>query len=800
MRTCEYCHSELSDEATFCGSCGYIRNTKEPSSSSSSFSTRSEDFKTSLLSSSLDIAEPPFSDQPTSISTAGQNSDPLAEPNTKNRPQNTPPAFSGIPVEDIPTIVGDPKPLEETEDEEEKRRRMAFFNRIAPLAAGTAAAGAAAFEMQNMSGQAPMLQGSPDPGSASLLSGTPQDMQPQQFSPPAHSPNQYVAGNTFAQNAPAGQYTPPQQYFSPVDAPSAPSFPPAHPPGLPVSGPGSFGMTPPPFPTSQNPQPKPGGLPKGCTLWGAILLVPTLILLSLLGLSVTVYAPTIILNGSASVSSGDILHVRGHGFFANTTVLLTIDDARPVRFASLAPTPAIVQQSLLMQNQTLLLALTPSLSASNSLKAGANGIFNADIVVDTSWLPGRHQVHAQESFGLRSATVAFTILGQSDTLTTTSTPTPMSTPPTPIPGKMPTPTSSTASAIPTPTTPGIVPTPIPTPVATILPTPTPAPVVISQLTSLTPTTLSLGTLTQNSTQTLTGQTMLNATGNALVAWTATWNQQQATWLQVSPSSGQISTPGNQQIAVTANAGTLQPGNYSTIISFSSPFNTQPLTLTVSFTVQGTCLRGGPSRLAFTGTVGGTDPTTQTVNITNCGAAGPWNATISTTDLANWLSVNPGNGNLATNTSQTVTVSTTLANLAAGTYNGMVTFTNGTNQFQVAVTLTVQAVVIQSPPTIQASKTAFNLTTDCSALPIITIRTTNTSTYTCSLTLTSINTQLPLIWTAAATGRVILSPATGTIASATPLTVTVSIDSVCPGTSDTVTFTGPNNSVTVTFSC
>ncbi len=200
MRTCEYCHSELADEATFCGSCGYIRNAKESSSSSSSsssFSTRSEDFKTSLLSSSLDIAESPFSDQPTSISTAGQSSDSLAEPNAKNSPQNTPPAFSGIPVEDIPTVVGDPKPLEETEDEEEKRRRMAFFNRIAPLAAGTAAAGAAAFEMQNMSGQAPMLQGSPDPGSASLLSGTPQDMQSQQFSPPAHSPNQSLRGQYF---------------------------------------------------------------------------------------------------------------------------------------------------------------------------------------------------------------------------------------------------------------------------------------------------------------------------------------------------------------------------------------------------------------------------------------------------------------------------------------------------------------------------------------------------------------------------------------------------------------------------
>jgi len=758
-----------------------------------------EDFKTSLMASSIDLGEPPPSDMPTILSTSGQNLDPLTGRNLKNMNRNTSPSLSSRPIEEIPTIIGEQKPLEETDDEEEQRRRLAYFNRIAPMAAG-GVAGAATFEMQNMVGQAPGFQRVPDPGSASMLAGTPQNGMQQNFAPFSNSPDQYFAGNNFAQNAPPVEQYTPQPYYSPVEAPYAPSFPPYGPPYTPPLSPGSFTTTPPPFPAS----PKSGsgsGLPKGCALWGAILLVPTLILVSLLSLSVTIFAPTIVVNGTTSVmSSGDTLHLHGHGFLANAAVTLTVDDARPVQLVSQSTSSQLVQQQPLMQSQTLLLATTPMLSAASgtsTVKAGANGTFDAAIMVNTIWLPGKHQVHAQENFSPRVATLSFTILGQGDTLPPASTTTP-------TPDNKPTPTATNPTATPTPvsTTPGVVPTPIPTPVVNVPPTSTPT--INSQLASLTPTTLSLGTLIQGSTQTLTGQTTLNASGNALVSWMASWNQQQATWLQVSPSSGQISTPGSQQIAVTASAGTLQPGAYSTTVSFSSPFNAQPLTLTVSFTVQGTCLKGNPSRLTFTGTVGSTDPAPQTVKITNCGAAGPWSATASTKDLATWLSVNPNSGTLATNASQTATVSTNIANLVAGTYSGTVTFTNGTNQFKVAVTLNVQAAATQSPPAIQASKMAFNLTQDCTSTVAGVII---VNFYVCTLTLTSVNAQQSLAWTSTTTGAgiaTVVTPASGTIAPGIPTTVTITLRrAVCPGTNDTVTFASPDNSfasITVTFSC
>ncbi len=98
-----------------------------------------------------------------------------------------------------------------------------------------------------------------------------------------------------------------------------------------------------------------------------------------------------------------------------------------------------------------------------------------------------------------------------------------------------------------------------------------------------------------------------------------------------------------------------------------------------------CIRVSTQSLSFIATQGQGDPAAQTVTLTNCRKARSWFGSVST----NWLSINPTNGTLDPNATQDVTVNATIANLTAGTYTGIITFTSGPNTAMVSVTLTVQ---------------------------------------------------------------------------------------------------------------
>src|SRR5262245_37671087 len=92
----------------------------------------------------------------------------------------------------------------------------------------------------------------------------------------------------------------------------------------------------------------------------------------------------------------------------------------------------------------------------------------------------------------------------------------------------------------------------------------------------------------------------------------------------------------------------------------------------------------PSSLSFTATAGGSNPASQTINITNTGA-GTLNFTAS--DDASWLTVSPTSGTAPA----TLTASVNISGLAAGAYNGTITIsaTGATNTpVSVPVTLTV----------------------------------------------------------------------------------------------------------------
>ena len=93
-------------------------------------------------------------------------------------------------------------------------------------------------------------------------------------------------------------------------------------------------------------------------------------------------------------------------------------------------------------------------------------------------------------------------------------------------------------------------------------------------------------------------------------------------------------------------------------------------------------------MAFSGTVGGTNPAAQAFALTNTGGS---TLSWTLTDNATWLQLNTASGTTTTET-DTISASVTTSGLAAGTYNAIITVTasrstNTPRQIPVSLTLT-----------------------------------------------------------------------------------------------------------------
>ncbi len=157
---------------------------------------------------------------------------------------------------------------------------------------------------------------------------------------------------------------------------------------------------------------------------------------------------------------------------------------------------------------------------------------------------------------------------------------------------------------------------------------------------------------------------ISNTGGGSLDWTAS---ESATWMSVAPSSGTNSGT----VTVTPSIAGLTAGTYSEDITLAAAGATgSPKTVTVTLTVDPPpppVLSVTPATLAFTATVGGTDPAAKTVAVSNTGSGSmSWTAS----ENATWLSVSPGSGTNA----GTVTATPTIAGLAVGTYTTDVAFT------------------------------------------------------------------------------------------------------------------------------
>lgn len=539
-----------------------------------------------------------------------------------------------------------------------------------------------------------------------------------------------------------------------LSSPGTPAISSGPPPGQLPGGPPPHPLPyPPPGHHGGSPGGSSGGSPAsapGCLTIGAILAVTALIILAtIIGLGLTVLAPNLALSGNANVAPGGSMTLHGSNFLPNSSVILTLDGGTPLYVLRPPASPGLRASGGHAPGAGTVQGALRAQAATNVVPVQGDGTFTITFQVNPSWLIGPHIVHASESVSHRNASLSFTIVQ---------------------PGASVTPTSPPLSTV-TPTT---APTPTPTP--------TTAPPPVPFLSCLTPGKLTLGPVSELSSQTASGSITLCADGSGTLSWQASWDQKQAPWLHMTRTSGSVLAPGQFQVTISASAISLAAGTYTATILFTGLQSNTTRALTVSFTVQGSCLRAGPLSLTFDTAVGSNpNPDTQTISLTNCGLTSNWSATAATSDGNNWLALNPNKGTLQASASGQVTVAINSTSLAANTYNGTVTLKLGSKTIAVTVTLTVDPLITAGPNPLNPA-----CTTDQNGNAV------------CTVTLANSPGALPLSWSAAANqGGVTIKPGNDTIPAGGREIVTI-IFSLCITT--IITFFGPANSAAVTWGC
>lgn len=721
MRFCEFCEAALPEDARFCGSCGNILD------SSFGEQTRSS---TVLHHNSLQNEAAPATirvDQP-GISQPGLTPIP-----TPSNPVSQPGCYPSTIDEHGQTYqsnqaTSDTTPTGPLSDEDEEKRRRAVLLGL----------GLVGLDALSHGNQVPMVLGTPQIGNVPFAQGAPQ-------APGSSLPGSFNAAPTQV----SPQFPATSQPPASISYPSLPTHtPPQGPQGQPDPG-------------STNHPPHPPHPPHGCALQLIIaaIIVPLLILGSIIGLGLTIFAPSLSLSGSSSVSAGENLSLHGSHFVPGSSVTLLLDGSAPLsatRFpASNSLTHAIVAARSLSMS-------AGSVEGQGTIQVGGDGTFTVSISVNPFWAPGKHTIVASEAVTHRNATLNFTMLA---------------------PGWTPTPTmTGTLSPGPSPTTkasPAVSPS---------------APSTQVGLSCLNPSSLSPGPVLAYSAQAVTSAVTLCSNGTGAVNWLASWDTASAPWLSVSPASGQLNAPAQTTVTVSASAAPLGAGDYTAVVTFSSSSSAVTETLNVSFAVQVGCIKASPTSLSFTAVAGVSDPASQTVNISSCSAGGPWQASAKTSDGANWLFVSPTSGTLGSGSAggppDTVAVSASnlKAQLAAGTYTGSVTFTLGSGTFAEQVMLTVQPA-----PVLSSNTTSLVGSSNCS---------TSSGNYVCYVTLTNTSSSDSLTWTSSANNipSAVITPASNTLSPGQSERVRISISANDCSAKASISFTGPANTVTVTWQC
>ncbi|HVU69112.1 MAG TPA: hypothetical protein VHD63_18420 [Ktedonobacteraceae bacterium] len=584
--------------------------------------------------------------------------------------------------------------------------------------------------------QAPVVHGTPPLGQTPILPGTPQIGQ----APMLPGTPQVPGGPSFGP-ASAAMPSPLQQAYPPQPLP-APR--PAQPPRLPGR------------PPLRPPTSSPGCLPMGAVVLAALLII----LATTFGLGLTVLAPSLSLNGQSSTVPGGTITLHGQHFLPNSSITLTLDGGSPL-YPIQAQRPGEPHNSQFARlNSAGLLLAADQQNSGDTISAQGDGTFSATLQISSTITPGTHTIHATEGVSHRSASLPFTIATASATPTATPTPT---------------------EAAPTAT---------PTATATPSPTPTTAPPPPPTLYCATPGNLKLGPISELSTQTTSGGVTLCTSGTGTLTWRATWNQNQASWLHMAQTSGTVQAPNQIQTTISASAKNLTAGTYTANVTFIALESNTTEAVNITLTVKAGCVSAAPQELRFSGVANTSDPAgSQTVSVTNCGLTSNWSAAVS--NGGSWLKLSSRSGTLkgGGSASVAVTASNLSAGLKAGTYQATITFSVGSHTATVSVTL-----VVQAAPTLSVTPTSVDtLSESCTS--------NENGSSTCTVTLINNSSASALTWSSSASINGVTVQADGnTIAAGGSEQVTFTVPAGNCGKTVTVTFTGPGNTASVTWSC
>ncbi len=201
-------------------------------------------------------------------------------------------------------------------------------------------------------------------------------------------------------------------------------------------------------------------------------------------------------------------------------------------------------------------------------------------------------------------------------------------------------------------------------------------------------TITLGPVAAGQNESISKPFKLCTQGFGEVDWSSSWDTLQAPWLLL-VQNGQVQAPQTQSLQLSASAASIQVGNYTTTITFSSQQSTNDIALKVTLIVQDQkalpCLTTDTGQLNFSANIQGSNPAAQGVVITNNCGAGSWSATVD----QSWLGLSAASGNIDAKSNTNLSVQASIANLAVGTYIGHVTFDPGA--VMVTVTLYVQPI-------------------------------------------------------------------------------------------------------------
>jgi hypothetical protein len=212
-----------------------------------------------------------------------------------------------------------------------------------------------------------------------------------------------------------------------------------------------------------------------------------------------------------------------------------------------------------------------------------------------------------------------------------------------------------------------------------------------------------------------GSVTVTNTGSSAI--TVTWADSINWLVAITPGVTQTIQPGlSGTFTLTASFANLAAGSYSGTATISGGGVTKqvPVTLALTAATSTPAIGLNTTSLGFAGTVGGANPSAQTIAVSNVGSGTlSWTAS----DNAAWLTLSPVSG---TN-SGSVSANVNLTGLAAGAYNAIVTVTaSGVPAKALPVTLTITATTAGA--TIGFSPTSLTFTgavggTNPSAKPI-----------------------------------------------------------------------------------